>query len=436
MDAAMDARPGEDAGPTCGNGRKEAGEACDGADVGDASCQGLGFHLGELACTAGCAFDTTGCTTCGDGQCQGEETWANCPADCPGVSGMTTAWGHSCARLISGEVRCWGFNEHGQLGTGYTSEKEPAPVLALVQDVAELTGYCNCHTCARLEMGGVSCWGWNDFGELGPAAPMGGSIVTPLGVPGLDEAVSVSAGACFTCAVLSDGTARCFGDNSMGQLGGGTMGGFTADLVSVSGLSDGLSIAAGTSHVCALRQGGTVSCWGANDHGKLGDGSTIDRLSPVPVAFTGVAVQVTAGGMHACLLDDQGDVFCWGANARGQLGDGPSDDMTTPQRVVTLGEVASIEAGDEHTCAVTMAGTAFCWGANDQGQLGDGTSTDRADPVRIGGLEPVHGVTAAQTHSCAWLADGSAWCWGRNFGKLGDGSLGERSLVPVRVRGL
>lgn len=317
----------------------------------------------------------------------------------------------------------------GQLGAGYTNERELAPVAAQISGVAEVSTFV-CHTCALASAGGVACWGTSFSGELGPATT--GDSSTPVAIPGLESAVSVSAGVELTCAALADGTARCFGNNMSGQLGGGSLGGTSADPVTVLGISDATSVFAGGSHVCAFRLGGTVSCWGANSCRQLGDGSTHSSIVPVDVDFPGVAVQVTAGDNHSCLLDDTGTVFCWGANSRGQLGDGTSVDASSPvMTLVELTDVVAIEAGDKHTCVATAAGEAYCWGFNEEGQLGDGSQLDRSTPVPVTGLSNVLGVSTASKHTCAWLADYTAHCWGSS-----NGASDDRSLVPVRVIGL
>jgi len=238
-----------------------------------------------------------------------------------------------------------------------------------------------------------------------------------------------------TCALKSDGTVWCWGDNEYGELGDGT----TTERhtpVQVSGLTNVVAVAPGSVHTCALKSDGTVWCWGDNYYGQLGDGTTTERHTPVQVSGLTNVVAVTVGSLHTCALKSDGTVWCWGFNGAGELGDGTTTDRHTPVQVSGLTNVVAVTVGFVHTCALKSDGTVWCWGYNHHGELGDGTTTDRHTPVQVSGLTNVVAVEAGGGHSCALKSDGTVWCWGDNYyGQLGDGTTTDRH-TPVQVSGL
>jgi alpha-tubulin suppressor-like RCC1 family protein len=188
------------------------------------------------------------------------------------------------------------------------------------------------------------------------------------------KATAIAAGEFHTCALLDDGTARCWGDNFFGQLGDGTTTISRTTPVTVSGLSNVTAIAAGWGHTCAVLNDGTARCWGDNFFGQLGDGTTtISRTTPVTVSGLSNVTAIAAGLYHTCALLTDKTVRCWGSNRYGQLGDGTRGvSRTTLEAVSGLSNVTAIAAGGSHTCAQLGNETARCWGFNEYGQLGNG----------------------------------------------------------------
>ncbi|MBI5533224.1 MAG: hypothetical protein HY898_10935 [Deltaproteobacteria bacterium] len=343
---------------------------------------------------------------------------------------------HSCARF-EGEVWCWGNNRNGELGDGNTIARgHPVRVqqLSAVSGVYSGDGFEICggtrgsHTCALLlANGNVSCWGANVEGKasMEDAKP----TLLPMLIPALSNVVQLGVGGYGSCAVLGDGTMRCWGE-VLGCDNDGGVDGF----LEVQGLGHATKVVVGWGFGCALLSDGGVSCWGSNFQGELGDGTKKGRPTAAPALIPGgkAAIDVTTGGAHVCALLADLTVACWGS---GMLGDGQVQVHWVPFVVPGLSGVAQVSAGGGHTCAVLGDGTLWCWGSNSSGQLGIGhDGGSRLEPVLVPGLSNVVEVAAGPfRHTCARLADGTVWCWGLNdAGQIGDGTTVTRTL-PARV---
>ena len=243
----------------------------------------------------------------------------------------------------------------------------------------------NTHSCALLADGGVSCWGYNVNGELGNGTTVPLSTV-PVPVTGITNATALAANAFHSCAVLADGGVECWGGNNYGQLGNGTS--LQSNVpVAVTGLTDATDLAVGYYHSCAIVGGGGAACWGQGGYGQLGDGVR-PSFALVPVAVSGItdATALIAGDRHTCAILGNGDMSCWGSNWFGQLGNGTNDESIAPIAVPGITGVTDLAAGTGHTCVIVDDEAVSCWGHNASGQLGNGTTMSSNVPVPVPGL--------------------------------------------------
>lgn len=332
-----------------------------------------------------------------------------------------------------GTLWSWGANFSGVLGDGTTDDR-PLPVQVLAAPlsngryVAVAAG--GEHALALQADGTLWAWGANVSGQLGTGTTGTLPNSTPVMIGSDRDWTAISAGVGHSVALKADGSLWTWGENAVGQLGNGSAlpGANVTAPVRVGGDSDWAAVVAGQFHTIALRRNGTVSAWGANIQGAVGDGTTTNRSTPTQInnpAALSNSVAITAGNGFSFAVLANGTVYGWGSNAFGQLGNGTSVSASVPA-VVSTGSSAwvGIEPGGTFSVGLRSNGTLWSWGDNASGQLGDGTATPSSLPVKVaGGAENWRTTATGTAHTAAVRADGTLWAWGGNAsGQLGIGS--------------
>ncbi len=452
-----------------GGGGKLTGDKCG----NDNECQ-TGFCTDGVCCASRCDGECVSCNNtaelgsctaypvatdpedeCGGYTCSQDGCYDECmaagkeckagkfcnAAECDWATQIACGEQHTCVRLHSGFLRCWGDNSRGQLGTGTSGpgakSPVPLPVAVVGQDTAAVsTG--KSHSCAVYTSGQVACWGWNSAGQLGNGN--NSDSATPLIINDIliNSTEVLRAGDRHTCALSVGGNVACWGENTFGQLGDGSKIDHATPTPSAA-VSAFDFITAGARHNCGITALGSVLCWGDNAKGQLGVDPTTTMNSAVPLitlpAVGPAPVSVEAGNAHTCALFANNTIQCWGANGKGQLGDGTIVSNYMPQKVPgkDWGTGAVLTLGDGHTCAIDGNGKAKCWGDNDAGQLGTGVATDSSAPVLVKGDDSYQAISAGAFHTCGLLTNGAVKCWGSNsVGQLGTGNF-KSSTSPVDV---
>ena len=394
----------------------------------------------------------------------------------------------SCALLTDGQVKCWGDGTNGALGqensdtlgdgTDEMGDHLPSvnlgtSLMAKFMAMANNDSNANGHACVILDNGRVKCWGTGGSGELGQGSTnnigddvgeMGDNLAyTDLGIGRTAKILSLGPG--FSCALLDNGTLKCWGKNSDGQLGqndssnrgdgAGEMGNSLTPINLGMGRT-AKDIDSGINHVCALLDNNMVKCWGGNSNGQLGQGNTdnigdgigeMESLAAVDLGDDRTAKRVAAGQNYTCAVLDNNDLACWGSNVSNRLG--IEDDSTNPN----IGDAASemgenlvethltdedaiyVDLGVDSTCVIRKNNDLYCWGQNDSGQLGlensdtkgSGTTGAADIVVDLGSSRMAKMVQLGTQHVCALLDDDTIKCWGRNQA----GQLGQENTATI-----
>ena len=376
---------------------------------------------------------------------------------------------HTCALTTNGNVKCWGFGENGRLGNGENNNSPtPVDVHTSLAENSPLGGISaisvmNLHTCALTTNGNVKCWGYGEHGELGDGEDEHSS--TPVNVTissddiPLGSIAAISSGGWHTCALTTNENVKCWGNGFYGRLGNGEFNGSSTPVDVHTSHGDDIplgsiaAISAGGFHTCALTKSGGVKCWGFGVDGELGDGEDSDSSTPVNVTSSsgdiplGSIAAISSGEFHTCALTKSGGVKCWGRGEFGQLGNGATAYKSIPVDVHTsygdnnpLSGITAISAGHSHTCALTTNGNVKCWGFGEDGELGDGEDSRSSTPVNVHtSLEdanPLGGIAAISSgglHTCVLTKNSGVKCWGQGGdGELGNGDFNDSS-TPVDI---
>jgi len=327
----------------------------------------------------------------------------------------------------------------GNVAPAETTSRPPdtiplAPLLPVSDSVIEVSAG-EAHVCAVTTRGVAYCWGDNAGHALGTG---GDQVREPTRVKSALRFRAVAAGGSFTCALDLDGAAHCWGQGLEGQMGNGQLSGGSETPAPVVGDRRYTQIVAGAAHVCALDAAGTAWCWGWNEYGQLGDGTTQSSGSPVRVKLDKPFTRLGASlGSTTCGVTADSLAFCWGADG-GRLG-GPTSSLgtSTPVQIAGVSRVVSVSVGGSTACDVDAEGSALCWGRNAAGALGVGKEERElavsAAPVRVQADVPFTSIVAHMAKTCAIARDSSLYCWGAIAYGLAGGVRGANR--PTLVEG-
>ena len=356
---------------------------------------------------------------------------------------------NGCAILENQSMVCWGDNEYGQLGDGTTTGSAvPIYVNVAANETPVEVTVGQVTACALMESGNIYCWGSGYYGKMGNGEPWNDDYVNtemrqvllPEGQGG--QTVSISGG--HICTILDNGDVYCWGRGNQGQLGyGGTSNRNIPTKVNLPGQRSAIAISTGTFMTCAITTHGMGYCWGENDEGQLGNGTTNSRrMTPAEVLFPSgyTPVSISAGDDFACALMDNRKVMCWGENNDGRLGQGPlgTDDETTPVWVIMENSETAhfLDIGTKSACMILDSGETKCWGTNEEGQIGQGdTDIDYySTPTEVNGNYDFVALSINSDTICAITSNAEGYCWGDNeAGQTGRGSIDTDEPTPGEI---
>ena len=413
---------------------------------GSAKCMGLNSN-GQLGLGNTTSFNGTTPSAMGN-------NLASINFDGLKIKNISAGGNSTCAILSNSQLSCWGANSLGQLGLGDIVQRMSPTLVDLGPSLATQVAISETHTCIVDHKGDLKCFGNNQYNQLGlehtnsiGVAPS--QMGFNLGAVNLGtgkKVIKVGVGNGFSCVLLSDRTVKCWGKNEYGQLG--------LDHTLITGVEDSqtinfgtlegvLDLSVGHNHSCVLLVSGKTKCWGRNEFGQLGVGTTTNHgtsagsmaaLLEINFGSNKKAIQIAAGYSTTCAVLEDGSSRCWGFNINGVAGQGNQDLMYSPSALnLNLGTgttVRSIDSNGVNACAILTNGQVKCWGtatAHGQGvpqtlgilggQMGDALPYVKLGTANV--LDPMK-IVSGSLHSCALMYNGLVKCWGANsYGQLG-----------------
>ena len=344
-------------------------------------------------------------------------------------------------QLKTPQLWTWGSNS-GNLGDGTTVDKS-SPVTTVAGGTNWKQVACGSQTAAIKTDGTLWTWGYNLFGQLGDNTSVTKSSPVTT-IAGGTNWKQVSCGTYHTAAIKTDGTLWTWGYNLYGGLGDNTAVSKLSPVTTVAGGTNWKQVACGDNHTSAIKTDGTLWTWGINSSGQLGDGTTVDKSSPVTTVAGGTNWKQVACGSQTAAIKTDGTLWTWGGNGFGQLGDNTVVAKSSPVTTVAGGtNWKQVACGGYYIAAIKTDGTLWTWGINNSGrgvaygQLGDGTSINRSSPVTtVTGGTNWKQVAAGFYHTAAIKTDGTLWTWGNNpYGALGDSTTVNKSSPITTVAG-